>query len=287
MTRKLTFFALFLALPLSGATLTHDYNLTSSLNDLVGSAPLNGDGGAVTALGYSFLAQQGLNVSSVLTNVGDYSILMDFSFQDLSNFRKILDFKNLASDDGLYNLNTDLNYFSFSFGPSGSFSPDTPARVVITRDAATKQVVGYVNGVEDVSFTDTTGDATFTGANAILRFFEDDNVTGARESSAGRATRISIYDGALTSTEAAVLGDPQGSSAPEPTSLVLMGIGMVGLVLTGRRLAITTNFHSFQSHLSPIPAFPQKQSATFLVYGAQSHSRFAVPRAPAPRRTAG
>jgi hypothetical protein len=235
LTGKLTFLALFVALPLSGATLTHDYNLTSSLNDLIGSTPLNSDGGAVTALGYSFLANQGLNVSSVLTKTGDYSILIDFSFQDLSGYRKILDFKDLTSDDGLYNLDTDLNYYNASFGPTGSFTPDTLARVVITRDAATQQVVGYVNGVEDVSFTDTTGDATFTGPNAILRFFEDDNVTGEREASAGLATHISIYDGALTSAEVAALGGPQGTSVPEPTSMILMGIGMVGLALPGKR----------------------------------------------------
>jgi len=96
---------LFLALPtVWSATLSHDYNLTSSLNDLVGSVALVSDGGSVTGAGYTFAAQQGLNLSNALLNSGDYSILIDFSFSTLSGFRKILDFKNQASDDGLYNF---------------------------------------------------------------------------------------------------------------------------------------------------------------------------------------
>jgi hypothetical protein len=113
---------LFLALPaVWGSTLTHDYNLTTSLNDLIGTTPLISDGGSTTGAGYAFGAQQGLNVSSALSNVGNYSILMNFSFQALGGYRKIVDTKDLASDNGLYNLSTDLNYFNFSFGPNGAF----------------------------------------------------------------------------------------------------------------------------------------------------------------------
>src|SRR5579872_1794848 len=102
---------LLLALPtVWGATLTHNYDLTNSLNDLVGSDTLTGDGGLVTASGYVFAANQGLTVSSALTNTGNYSIVMDFSFHDLGGYRKILDFEDLTSDLGLYNLNTALDF---------------------------------------------------------------------------------------------------------------------------------------------------------------------------------
>lgn len=93
-------------------TLIHDYNLSNSLNDLVGSATLTSNGGSITA--------------------------------------------------------------------------------------GTGVVTGYVNGIQEITFTDTTNDAVFDAANNIMWFFDDDNVTGQRESSAGLATHISIYDGALT-----------------------------------------------------------------------------------------
>jgi hypothetical protein len=146
---------------------------------------------------------------------------MNFEFDATTGYRKILDYKNLASDNGVYNLDTDLNYYNFSFGPSGSFTAGTFPAVTITRDSSTGLVVGYV------SFTDSTSDAVFTAANKFINFFQDDNVTGGGESSSGVVNRIQIFDGALSA--AAVAGLPQGAntSTPEPVSFGLAGLGLL------------------------------------------------------------
>jgi len=231
---KTAFVALFLGLLMSAsaATLAHDYVLTSSLNDILGGPSLVSDGGTLIPSGYTFGADQGLNLSSALLNPADYSILMDFSFIDLNGYKKILDFQDRTSDNGLYNLNPTLDFYPVAAG-SPIFSPNVLARVVLTRDAGTNTVTGYVNGVQQLTFNDGASFAIFGATNNIIRFFEDDNITDQREASAGLATEIQIYNGALTSAQVEALGGPSAapSSVPEPAALTLVGFGLLSLGL--------------------------------------------------------
>jgi hypothetical protein len=211
--------------PVSAATLEHDYEFQGNLVDSLGGPALTSLGGTIGATSYTFGAQQGLSLNNAVLNNGNYSIFMNFEFDTTSGFRKIVDFKDLASDNGLYNLSTSLNYFNFSTGPTGAFTPGVFVGVTITRDSSTGLVVGYVNGVQQISFTDTTSDAVFNAANNIINFFQDDNQTGGRESSSGAVNRIEIFDGALTATEVAAL--TAGTSTPEPVSFCLAGLGLL------------------------------------------------------------
>lgn len=154
--KAIPFCSLLLILPaLPASTLTHSYDLTTSLNDVIGSATLNADGRTITRSGYVFAVDRGLNASSALTSTTNDSLLVDVSFSALNRYRKILHFKNLTSDNGVSNLNTDLNYFNFSFGPGSGL------------------VVGYINGVQQFSFSDLTSDAVFSASGGIIRSFED------------------------------------------------------------------------------------------------------------------
>ena len=92
--------------------------------------------------------------------------------------------------------------------------------------------MGYVNGVQQISFTDSTGLAVFDATGNIMRFFEDDLNTGQREASAGVVDFIRIYNGALTAAEVRALEQ----AVPEPATLLLTGVGLSTLVVgTWRR----------------------------------------------------
>src|SRR5437773_5047711 len=164
-----------------GAVLVRDYELNGSFADALGGPVINPDGGTLNPTNYSFGPNQGLNVVNALAphdySTSDYSIETTFSFSTLNSFRKILDFKDRTLDSGLYNLSSALNFFPVATGPSNAFQPDVFAHLVVTRDAA-GQFVGYVNGVQQISFTDAAGLAIFTGPNDIMRFSEDDFATG-------------------------------------------------------------------------------------------------------------
>ena len=220
------------------ATLIHDYEFNNSLSDSLGGPSLTSLGGTIGPSSYVFGAQQGLSLSGALTSAQSSTYTVDLSFEldTLSGFRKLLDFKNLSSDNGLYNLNTNLNYFNFTTGPTGAFAPGVYARLDLTRDNTTGLVVGYVNGVQQISFTDSTSDAVFNSASNIINFFQDDNVTGGRESSSGSVDQIRIYDTALSQSEETALGAPKPNGAvPEPSSLTLVATGLVAAMLVGAR----------------------------------------------------
>ena len=217
------------------AGIIHDYELNGSFADSLGGPALAPAGGTLNATNYSFGANQGLSLSSWLTGSatsGNYSIETTFNFSNLSSFRKIIDFKDLTSDNGLYNLNTALNFFPEATGPSGAFTANVNAHLVLTRDGGTNQVVGYVNGVQQISFTDSSSRATFTGTNNIIQFFKDDFNTGQTEASGGVVDFIRIYDSALTRLEVAAL-----EAAPAPQGLVLAALGAAGLATWGWRRA--------------------------------------------------
>ena len=91
---------------ISGAMVTHIYNLNSSTADeLGGPAIVLPDPGGLGPTGYSFDADEGPNLSNAI-NANEYSIEIVFRIDDISNFKKIIDFKNRLSDTGLYNINS-------------------------------------------------------------------------------------------------------------------------------------------------------------------------------------
>ena len=145
-----------------------------------------------------------------------YTIVALFEFDSVSGFNRIVDFKNGTSDNGLYVQDGDLRFFPNAQRGTTPIPANKYVQVVFTRNSA-GAVAGYVNGVRQFTFTDTSGDAVI-GPDDVLRFFKD-NTSGAGtgEESAGSVARIRLYDFALTAGEVSAL-DRQDTIPPRVTS---------------------------------------------------------------------
>jgi len=241
--------ALLLVIPGSSATLTHDYLLNDSLADSLGGPSLIASGGTVSTNGYSFGAEQGLSVADVFKNDADYSILLRYKFTQFSGalgYNKLIDFTNLQGigsvDPGLYvTKDGALNYWNGPTStnpPSPPMSPNTFYDVVLTRDASTKQVTGYVDGLQYITFTDNSYKvrATLTKPTYPVWFFMDDHIRHVLEAAPGVVTRIEIWDGVLTASQVGTLraGDNRTLAtlaSPEPSSFLPLAFLLLALPL--------------------------------------------------------
>jgi hypothetical protein len=93
----------------SHAALIHQFELNGSLADSVSGKSLQALGGKTGDREYVFGPNQGLTLDTRLGGV--YSIGMDFRFDALYSYNRIIDFKNRATDNGFYTTgNTFILY---------------------------------------------------------------------------------------------------------------------------------------------------------------------------------
>ena len=137
-----------------------------------------------------------------------YSIVILARFDQVSYWRRILDFKNQTSDNGLYTHQGELTFYPDS-SSGACLANDTWHQITITRDAATSEVVLYCDGVYQASFYDYSGDAVISSDNA-LRFFKDDN--SYSEETGGYVARIRSFATPLSPAEVAALDRFEGGT---------------------------------------------------------------------------
>jgi len=173
-------------------------------------------GGTPTTV-YNFGKQQGLSLDATGLISDNYTIAALFSFDDISSFRKILDFKNLTSDEGLYTLGGTLNFYNEAIG-GPTVGPGTFFEAVLTRDSSTALMTAYFDGTPVFSFTDSSSLGDISAAN-LLNIFQDDATSGGNESSSGSVAGIRIFDNVLTDAEVAALDLRTTSAVPGPLPL--------------------------------------------------------------------
>ena len=214
----------------ASAALVANFQLNGSLADSLGGASLVNNGATLGGTGLTFSNNQGPTLNG-FSNTGVYSIVMEFSFDSLGGYQKIVDFKSLSSDTGLYVLSNDLTFYASAFPIVGGFTSGRLQRVVLTRDAG-GTIVGYVGNNEVFNFVDFDD---LGSIDSQLSFFQDDFATGQSEAGSGFVNYIQIYDTALTAGEVAGLG-----AVPEPSSWAMMiaGFGLVGAAMR-RRAALS------------------------------------------------
>jgi hypothetical protein len=81
-------------------TFTYELN-NNSLAETGGGPSLTALGGSLGATGYTFGANQGLSLPNIIGDGTPYSIDLQFSFDQTSGWRRIIDFKDRTSDTGL------------------------------------------------------------------------------------------------------------------------------------------------------------------------------------------
>ena len=189
----------------SGPVPQHDYQLNGTFTDFVGGPNIVALGGTLTATGYNFGPNQGLNRSSPAINAAEYSLEIRFQWTVLSGgWQKIVDFHNLTSDVGLYTAGNGLHFLNTAL-TTGLFTANTGYSLVLTRDDATDIVRAYLNGSEVWSFVDSANAAVFDGPGKIIRFFQDDTATGQTQAQSGVIDWIRIYEEVLSPTQVSAI----------------------------------------------------------------------------------
>ncbi len=189
------------------------YELNNSLAETNGGAALVANGGTLVGGGYRFEPNQGLVASSPTINAAEYSIELLFSFDTVSDFRKVIDFKGLTEDAGLYVRDGRLNFFGAGNGQticSALVRPNVQYHLELTRDAATKQVRATINGVEAIHFIDSPDLAVAGGIDPTFNLFTDDTPLVGGEASGGFVSSIYIYDSVLDDARIAASFDQRG-----------------------------------------------------------------------------
>lgn len=219
--------ALLLAPSLQLHAQQHVYNLNNSYADVYGGPSLSPIGGVLSSGGFTFGFNEGLSLTGVVGSA--YTIAIRSSFDDITSWRRIIEYQSRTSDNGVYSFDGQANFYPYQLGANAVYAPGQLALSIFTRDA-TGLFSAYVNGAFQYSFLDTNGDGLVDAGNTV-NFFQDD-LAVPNEASSGYVNYIATWDYALSAREA---GSFQPGVVPEPASVALVAVGLLGVLAAVRR----------------------------------------------------
>lgn len=188
----------------AGPSPIHRYRLDGTYGDDDGGPALVPQGGSFDAGGYRFGMNQGLGLSGAMP-VAIYTVDIKLALDVMAGWRKILDFKSLKDDSGLYVHDSTCSFVEDADNQVFVSSPPlltagTPFEVTLTR-GTDGTVIGYVNRSMQFSIADNLGAGTFSDPDAFADFGVDDMPTSQQEASPGEIREIRIWDVALSSDQ--------------------------------------------------------------------------------------
>jgi hypothetical protein len=151
---------------------------------------------------YRFEMNSGVQFNNVAANnfiQESFTIEMYFLFDELSSWKRVVDWKNRKTDWGAYVYYGQLNFYSILYSNEAPVVEDQYTYYVITRNGLTNKVLIYTDAEVKIDFTDNNGDALVDG-DGVLNFFFDDLIV-PNEASSGAVALIKLYNYVLDSVD--------------------------------------------------------------------------------------
>jgi hypothetical protein len=140
-----------------------------------------------------------------------FSVVTTFRFANTTGYRRIIDWRNETSDEGLYvhDGKVSLYYGGPTDSPTALVSPNTWVTVAFVSHASVDGSAAYFNGTR-VGISSIAPSVT----GNTLRFFRDGAGGTPNEASAGAVACIRVFSGALTDAEVGQIGASQTCGGP-------------------------------------------------------------------------
>ncbi len=216
------------------AELLHQYDFDGTLTDTLGTGVAleefaNIATSAYGADGWSWTADTnpggGLKLETgLLDDPQSYSLGFRVKYGSVTGYRKIVSFKGMGDDNGLYFLNGTLVFYPFGASASVTFAIDTFYDFIFSRssdDVIRVYIVddeGSVTKVyEEADPTDASVPVTESGKYQFI-FFCDDTATSHEWTPSGTVQRLRVWNGPLNESavgEALSTSPPADDAAPE------------------------------------------------------------------------